>query len=174
MLPFFMWDLNRSSRPLLILNHQALFLRIAYGGAKRVEMTQNHQVTRFWSRRTPDSYLHQFSSPCFPFMQDLKRSSRPLFIPNHQALFLRISHGGAKGVEMTQNNQVTCFWSRIPPDSYPHQFSSPCSPLLWHLKRSSRSLFIRNHQALFLIIAHGGAKRVEMTQISSSYTLLEQ
>ena len=127
-------------------------------------MTQNHQVTRFWSRRPPDSYLHEFSSQCSPFMWDLKRSSRPLLILNHQVLFLRIVHGWAKGLEMTQNHQVTRFWSRRPPDSYLHQFSSPCSSFIWDLKRSSRPLLIPNHQALFLRIAHGGAKRVEMTQ----------
>ena len=127
-------------------------------------MTQNYQVTRFLSRRPPDYYLHQFSSPCSPFLQDLKRSSTNLLIPNHLALFLRIVHGGVKSVEITQNHQVTRFWSRRPPDSYLHQFSSPCSPFMWDLKRSSRPLLIPNHQALFLRIAHGGAKRVEMTQ----------
>ena len=53
--------------PLLIPNHQALFLRISRDGIKRGEMTQNYQVTRFLSSRPPDSYLHQFSSPCSPF-----------------------------------------------------------------------------------------------------------
>ena len=126
-------------------------------GTKRVEMTQKHQVKCFCSRRpTPDSYLHQFSSPCSLFLWDLKRTSRPLLIPNHQALFLRIAHGGAKRVEITQNHQVTRFCSRRPTCSYLHQFSSPCSPFLWDLKRSSRPLLIFNHQALFLRSAHGG------------------
>ena len=114
MFPFHV-GFEKKLRPFLISNHQALFLRIAHGGAKRVEMTQNHQVTRFWSRRHPDSYLHQLSLPCSPFLWNLKRSSRPLLIPNHQALILRITHGGAKRVEMTQNHQVTRFWSRRHP-----------------------------------------------------------
>ena len=83
------------SRPLSIPNDQALFLRISHGGAKRLEMTQNHQVTLFWSSRLPDSYLHQFSSPCSPLMWDLKKRSRSLLIPYYQALFLRIAHCGA-------------------------------------------------------------------------------
>ena len=128
-------------------------------------MTNNHQVTRFWSRRPPESYLHQFSSPCSPFMWDLKRILRPLLIPYYQAFFLRIAHGRAKRVEMTQNHQVKRFWSRRPTDSYLHQFSSQCYPFLSDLKRSSRPLLIPYHQAFFLIIAHGGAKRVKMTQI---------
>ena len=122
----FIWDLTRSSSPLLISNHQALFLRIAHGEAKREKMTQNHQVTRFWSSRPNDSYLHQFRSPSFPFMWDLKKSSRPLLIPNHQVLFLKCAHSGAKRVEMTQNHQYTRFWSRSPPDFYLHRLSSPC------------------------------------------------
>ena len=135
-----MWDLKRSSRPLLIPNYQALFLIMAHGGAEREEMTQNYQVTRFCSRRSPDAYLHQLSSPCSPLLWDLKRCSRPLLISNHQALFLRIVHGWTKRVEMTKNHQVTCFWSRRPHDSYLHLFSSPCSSFMWDLKRSSRPL----------------------------------
>ena len=130
----FFWYLKKSLRSLLSPNHQALFPRIAYGGAKRVEMTQNYQVTRFWSRRPTDSYLHQFSSPDSSFFWDLKRSSRPSLIPNHQALFLRIAHGGAKKVKMTQNHQIRRFCSRSSPDSYLHEFSSPCSAFLWDFK----------------------------------------
>ena len=120
----FLWDLKRSSRPLLIPNHEALFLRLAHGGAKRVEMTQNHQFTRFCSRRPPDSYLNQFSSPCSTSMWDLKRILSPLLIPIHQALFVRIAHGGAKSVEMTQNYQVIRLWSSRSSDTYIHQLSS--------------------------------------------------
>ena len=126
----FHMGLKKSSRPLLSPNHQALFLRIAQGGAKRVEMTQHHQVTLFWSRKPPDSYLHQFSSQYSTFMCDLKKSSRPLLIPNHKAFFLRNAHCGDKRVKMTKNHPSYTLLEQKTPDCYLHQVSSLCSPFM--------------------------------------------
>ena len=63
----------------------------------------------------PDLILHQLRLPCSPFLCDLTRSSKPLFIPNHQALFLRIAYGGAKRVEMTQIIKLHAFRAEDPP-----------------------------------------------------------
>ena len=64
-------------------------------------MTQNHQVTRFWIRRPPIFISISLARHVPLFLVGFKKSLKPLLIPNHQALFLRIAHGGAIRVEMT-------------------------------------------------------------------------
>ena len=44
----------------------------------------------------------------FPFLVGFKKELET-FISNHQALFLRIAHGGAKRLDMTQNLKLHAF-----------------------------------------------------------------